>query len=509
VTAGPAASPVHRSPAGGTCFGKAARRRFGASPERLAVAARGRLLLGVRLIDEATEQLLATWYGRLEPHALDAESEEDRQRYVDLDAWKGADGEVLALRGPAAVNKILGAIRLAARQRAAASTHLFAGFTGTGKTTELNRLTQALRDPAWSPGFTVLRVSAKQYHGMNGALSIEEMAVLLVAGIGEAALESLGEQALPKLKKGIWESVHERLRHLLDGHVTLKLGLLDIKPALFNGGTGLRDRLREALGERVHEKLRTFVHELVLDLALRISPRQLVVVVDDLEKYTVSTMNVASVYQQMADLFFLHGPLLRLPSCHTIYTVPPYLAFLNPGIMGTFANHVHLLPNIKVQGRPPEREPYSDGLEALTQMIAKRVDLDRLFGATRDACMRQVVLASGGHLRDLATLMRNIIEIGLDRYLPLGMREVEAAITRNSALRSNLLKDDLDVLLEVSKFGDLGPLEKSRLGAFAGVMDQHLMLCYWNGDFWYDAHPIVARKLQRARETSSPGEKSR
>ncbi|MEX1363155.1 MAG: hypothetical protein AB1Z98_08520, partial [Nannocystaceae bacterium] len=44
-----------------------------------------------------------------------------------------------------------------------------------------------------------------------------------------------------------------------------------------------------------------------------------------------------------------------------------------------------------------------------------------------------------------------------------------------------------------------------RLGAFAGVMDQHLMLCYWNGDFWYDAHPIIAHKLQRARETSASG----
>jgi len=460
------------------------------------------------MIDEATEQLLATWYGRLEPHPLDAESEEDRQRYVDLDAWLGADGERHALRGPAVVNKILGVIRLAARQQAPASTHLFAGFPGTGKTTELNRLARALRDPAWSPGFTVLRVSAKQYHGMNGALSIEEMAVLLVAGIGQAALEALGEQALPKLKKGVWESVHERLRHLLDGQVTLKLGVVDIRPALFNGGTGLREQLREALGERAHEKLRSFVHEFVLDLALRISPRQLVVIVDDLEKYTVSTPHVASVYQQMADLFFLHGALLKLPSCHTIYTVPPYLAFLNPGITGAFANHVHLLPNIKVQGRPPEREPYYDGIEALTQMMAKRVDLDRLFGATRRASMQQVVLASGGHLRDLNNLMRALIEIGLERYLPLGTREVEEAITRTSALRSNLLKDDLDVLLEVSKFGDLGPVEKSRLGAFAGVMDQHLMLCYWNGDFWYDAHPIVARKLQRARETSSPGEQT-
>jgi hypothetical protein len=37
-------------------------------------------------------------------------------------------------------------------------------------------------------------------------------------------------------------------------------------------------------------------------------------------------------------------------------------------------------------------------------------------------------------------------------------------------------------------------------------MDQHLMLCYANDAFWYDAHPIIVPMLQQARETSSPGE---
>jgi hypothetical protein len=460
------------------------------------------------MIDEATEQLLSDWDERLKPYPLEAEDEDDLKRYVDLDAWIGADGEPRALRGPAVVDEILGSIRIAARQPSSATTQLFAGFPGTGKTTELNRLAQALRESTRSPGFCVLRISAKQYHEMTDALSVEEMAVLLVAGIGEAALESLGEQAFPKLQRGeIWKNIHERLRRLLDGQVTFKLGIADIKPALFKG-KGLRDQLREALGERGHDKLRSFVHEFVLELAMRVSPRQLVVLVDDLEKFTVSTPNVPVVYQQMADLFFLYGSLLKLPNCHTIYTVPPYLAFLNPGIMGVFDGQVQLLPNIKVQGRPPEREPYSEGIEALTQLMAKRVDLDRLFGPARHACMQRLVLASGGHLRDLANLMRMIIKIGLQRYLPVGMREIETAITQSSAKQGNLLKEDLDVLLEVSKFGNLGTVEKTRLGAFAGVMDQHLMLCYWNGDFWYDAHPILTRRLQRARETSSPGDKT-
>jgi hypothetical protein len=455
---------------------------------------------------DAQEDLLATWYGRLAPdRALDvAENEEDRAWYAALDEATGT-GERQGLRGPAAVENIIRGIRASALQPSGASTHLFAGFRGTGKTTELGRLTRKLRDHG-SPGFSVLRVNAREYHTLGDALSIEEMAVLLAAGIGEAALETLGEQALPRLTKaGVWKRVHDLLRKALGSEaVTFKLGFADIKPALFEGKS-LRDQLQRALGQGAHEKLREFLHEFVLEIAVAVQPRQLVVLVDDLDKYTVSSLRVADVYQQMADLFFHHASLLKLPACHVIYTVPPYLAFLNQEIAGVFGGYLHILPAVKVQGRPPARTLHAEGIAALTRLIEQRVDIGALFGDARVECMERLVIASGGNLRDLETLMRAVVELALDHSLPVAMREVENAINRHSAIRT-LLKDDLDILLEVSKHGDLNLVPRDRLGAFAGAMDQHLMLCYWNGDFWYDAHPLIAHKVQRARETSSPGE---
>lgn len=455
------------------------------------------------------EELLATWYGRLDPGPLDvAESEQDRARYVDLDGWRAPDGQVRGLRGPAVVEKILDTIRLTARQPAPGSTHLFAGFPGTGKTTELGRLTRELGAPGRSPGFSVLRVSARRYHRLDRALSIEEMTVLLMAGIGEAALETLDEAALPRLQKAqsVWDSVHARIKKVLgDSAVTFKLGIADIKPALFGGGTSLRDQLRAALGEKADEKLRELLHGLVLEIATAIHPRQLVVMVDDLEKYTVSTPNVAEVYQAMADLFFHNAALFKLPLCHTIYTVPPYLAFLNQGIEGVFDDLLHLLPSVKVHGRPPERHPYPPGIDALTRIISTRVDLDLLFGTDREACMEQLVIASGGHIRDLASIMKRVVRIALRETLPLGLHDVRNAIIQHGAART-LLKDDLDILLEVSKHGDLGRVETQRLGACAGAMDQQLILCYWNGEFWYDAHPIIAGKVEKARENLSQDE---
>lgn len=304
------------------------------------------------MIVDATE-LLATWYGQLEPESLDVSgSEEDRARYVDFDAWEGPDGQVQKLRGPAVVETILDTIRLAARQATASSTHLFAGFPGTGKTTELGRLAKELRDYPRSPGFSVLRISAKKYHSLDRALSIEEMVILLAAGIGEAALETLGETTLAKARKnGIWSDIHGRIKRAIDTEaVKFKLGPFEIKPALFRGGTSLRDQLREALGEKAHTKLEDLLHGMVEEIAESIKPRQLVVLVDDLEKYTVSTPKVADVYQDMADLFFHNQRIFKLPRCHTIYTVPPYLAFLNQGIEGVFDNLLHRLPSVKFTG---------------------------------------------------------------------------------------------------------------------------------------------------------------
>jgi hypothetical protein len=64
--------------------------------------------------------------------------------------------------------------------------------------------------------------------------------------------------------------------------------------------------------------------------------------------------------------------------------------------------------------------------------------------------MERIVIASGGHLRDLMTFMKDVVLMGLRRAFPLGLREVDDVITQNGSHRGNLLKDGLDVLLEVS-----------------------------------------------------------
>lgn len=442
--------------------------------------------------------LLSKWSRRLDPsHALDPGGEgEDGELYVDLDEWSH-EGQRYALRGSSTVKDIIRAIRVAGESFAGGTTHLFSGFRGTGKTTELNRLARELDALG---NFTVLRVSARDYHHLSDALSIEELAVMLAGGIGEAALEALGEAQLESLKKeGVWTRIHGLLGRAFKGtDISLSFGPVQLKAAL-RQGEGLKVALREALRERPNE-LQDFLHGFIRELAATIRPRQLVVIIDDLEKYNVPTSKVAAVYQDMAQLFFHSPDILKLPHCHTIYTVPPYLAFINPSIADAYDGRLHILPSVKLRERPPDRAPFEPGLAALEGILAQRVDLDRLFGDAREACLRPLVEASGGNIRDLFVLLRDPIEAAVDDGLPVGLAQVERAIQKQAGPRRMLLKGPFEILSEVRQRGDLASIGEERLGAFAAAMDQHLLLCYWNGEFWYDVHPIVEPRLDRGRE---------
>jgi hypothetical protein len=446
--------------------------------------------------------LLARWTRNLDPQrALDLSRAdgEDLEWYVDLDAWS-YDGNLHGLRGRPAVARIVDSIRLAAANFESQSTHLFSGFRGTGKTTELSRLARELE----LHGYTVLRMSARSYHPLSEALSIEEFAVMLAAGIGEAVAEKLGEKQLDDAAR---EKVWARIRGTIVGvfkaaQLSFKLGPMELRAALSQGESAAQS-LSKLIGGR-HDLLQSFLHEFVRDVVASVHPRQIVILVDDLEKFDVPIDRVGPVYRQMANLFFNRSDILKLPNCHVVYTVPPYLTFIHAGVGGKYEQRLYVLPSIKLRGRRPEHEVFPPGLAALRQLLGERVDLQRLFGDEGDAAVNRLISTSGGNLRDLFSLTRDTIQAALRRGLPVGMAEVEEAIQHHAALRP-LLKESFELLRDIEAQGDLTAIDADRQNGFAQAMDQHLVLCYWNGEFWYDTHPMIEPQLERHTQRSEGG----
>lgn len=437
--------------------------------------------------------LLSRWTRNLDPQRpLDLSKDDPTNAwYVDLDAWQHA-GEVHELRGRPAANEIFDSIRIAADGFSTASTHLFSGFRGTGKTTELSRLARALT----ARDFTVLRMSARAYRPMTNALSIAELAIMLAAGMGEAAHEVIGDKQIDDAaRRDVWQRIKQGLeRAFASTALSLKLGPLELRAALGQADS-LQGQLTQLLGGR-RDLLIDFLHGFVEEIALSVRPRQIVFIVDELEKFDVPVDRVGDTYRQMADLFFNSAELLRLPNCHTIYTVPPYVTFIHTGLGAKYEQRLHVLPSVKLRTRRPEHAAFAPGLDALRALLNERVDLGQLFGDDREGCTKRLIAASGGNLKDLFTITRDTIQAALRHGLPVGMREVERAIAGHAAYRP-LLKESYELLRDIEHDGDLTGVDVHRQNGLALAMDQHLVLAYWNGEFWYDTHPLIEPQLAR------------
>jgi hypothetical protein len=65
--------------------------------------------------------------------------------------------------------------------------------------------------------------------------------------------------------------------------------------------------------------------------------------------------------------------------------------------------------------------------------------------------------------------------------------------------RGTLFREDLEILSTIHQTGRLESLSKTQLGSLAGAMDQQLVLCYCNGEPWYDVHPLIWNRLPQSR----------
>jgi hypothetical protein len=348
-----------------------------------------------------------------------------------------------------------------------------------------------------SDDYAVLRFKADDYYHMSDALSVEELALVLAAGIGEQAREKLGIEMLDK--KSVWERMSDFLRQEVEVKtLNLSFGEVELKGRLKQGGK-FKDDLQRLLTDRP-DTLKRFLHGFVARISSNISPRQLVVLVDGLDKFTAPVERVGDVYRAMSDVFFHHAEMLALPHCHVIYTIPPYLAFSNPGIAERFGGKLHVLPSVRIHDRPPKSvSPYRPGVRAMEAVLEHRVDLDRLFGSEREACVAKLVSASGGQTRDLFFLVQEVIRIANKEGLPVGEADAQSAVNAQEQSRGTLFREDLEILSMVHETGRLDSLSKTQIGSLAGAMDQQLVLCYCNGEPWYDVHPLIWNRLPQSQ----------
>lgn len=377
------------------------------------------------------------------------------------------------------------------------SAQLFSGFRGTGKSTELRRLKVQLEEN----GAIVVLCDMQDYLNLTTPIDISDFLLALAGAFGDELQRDESLMGHSVIKEGYWTrfwAFLSRSRVEVAG-LGLNAGVGvgdskiggDIKLNLKEDPTfrqKLQERLKGHLGALVKDVHR-FLGECVL--ALRDKYREptlrVVLLLDSIEQIRGTSVNAPEVASSLETLFMGHANVLRLPDLHVVYTVPPWLKIKAPGVGGLYSGF-QLVPCVKVRHR--NGKPCKESLDELERIIAKRGDWRRLLGDDRER-LDEILLASGGYLRDLFRILQAVLRLARLDGLPASpnARTLALAEVRNSYLP--LANDDAQWLHRIHATGSTELDGQDKLHDLARFYDTHLVLTYRNGDEWVSIHPLL------------------
>lgn len=372
-----------------------------------------------------------------------------------------------------------------------ASVQLLSGFRGTGKSTELRRLRRRLE----AAGHLVALCDIEDFVNLSTPIDVSDFLIVVAGAFGDelARAEMLGRDPA---REGYWE----RLTAFMKGtrieieEVAIS-SPVEVKASLKSDPT-FKQRLQKTMAGHLGslaEDVRTFLKDAVRKLRAKHGiDKQVVLLVDSMEHIRGTSTNADEVHRSVEMLFAGHADKLHLPDLHVVYTVPPYLKVRYPNLGGLYApGGLQILPAIKLRDDASDVRSRA-GLDILRNVVGSRGDWQRLLGKRK--LLDELILHSGGHLRDLLRLVAEVIRRAPS--LPVDAATVRAAI---SQVRNEFLpisnKDAL-WLRQVAETHSAELEESERLPDLARFLDIHMVLCYRNSHDWYDVHPLIAREVQ-------------
>ncbi|MEZ4406912.1 MAG: hypothetical protein R3A52_10600 [Polyangiales bacterium] len=396
------------------------------------------------------------------------------------------------------------------------TAQLVSGFRGTGKSTELRRLRKVLRDS----GHTVLLCDIEDYLNTGQALDPVDFLYAFVLAVSGAAVESVGDDPLregyltrlknfltrtqveaPELTAGV-KATGDVGAVKAEATAGLKLVLKD-NPSFKERA---RDRWKGSLGSLAAEA-HAYIRELAATLTKGSDPkRRVVIIIDSIEHIQGTLDDAAKVQASIEKMFTVHSDLLHFPGVDTVYTVHPYLKIKYANIDDFFPfGGLQIIPTLKVRERGDPTKPGELGaprknaLDAIARVVEQRGDWWHLLGSGDEGRERldTLILASGGHLRDLIRLLAEIVR--RTRDLPATPAVFDAAVNhvRNQALP--IADDDAEWLAEIARSHTTCLPSENKVPSLARFLDTHRVLCYRNGNEWFDVHPLIrAAVLEQA-----------
>ena len=379
------------------------------------------------------------------------------------------------------------------------SVQLLSGYRGTGKSTELKRLKAGLEEA----GYLVFLCDIEDYLNLSTPVDVSDFLMVAAGAFGEAVnkrLEKDGHQP----HEGYWE----RFRAFWDG---LEIEVPKLSASIGTGpaSIGIRANLRSDptfkeqlqkhmaghLGALVAD-VRRFLEDCVKILREHYGDQEIVLLLDSIEHIKGTLANVQDVHNSVERLFAGHPEKLCLPNLHVVYTVPPYLKVRHPNVGALYGPAgLRVLPTFKLYTQEGKHIP--EGFDAMERVVSRRGDWKRLLGKER-ALLDRLIQSSGGHLRDLLRLLAEVLL--RTRVLPVPESTVDSAISQVRTEFLPIPNNDALWLAKIADSHEVALEELAALPSLARFFDTHLVLCYRNGEEWYDVHPLVREHVRAQAE---------
>jgi len=423
-------------------------------------------------------------------------------RYVPLDEGtpvRGSDGRscmddlaVTILRAPPEV----------------LTCQLFSGFPGTGKTTELTRLGARLTASRDLPTHVVY-VDFQDYINLYAAASVTDVLQVIAYVLDREATVAEGKD--PETTPGYLSRLADFLTRTdveLKG-IETKIGVEAFATSLkleAKHNPTFRAAVHKALAGRFQQfaaDARSEMTQALVRLQRTTHAQRVVLICDGLEKIApVREEEREQVENSVETLYVQHAELLHLP-CHAIYTFPVWLRFRTAPLGNLYDRDPQILPSVKVAEQDVACTPYRAGYDKLVEILRRRLDLGRIFGADLTVTLEPLVAASGGYTRDLLRLVREVLYQAT--VFPATPRDCETVARRLAEDYARTIRTpDLDLLVEVATTHGLPAGDSARLARFGRLFEQFLILAYRNGSEWYDVHPLVRRAPMVKARLGSP-----
>lgn len=375
-------------------------------------------------------------------------------------------------------------------------TYLFSGNRGTGKTTELMRLAEQLKQQ----NCEVFYLNMLEYFNPTTPLEVTDFLICVLGGFSEKIAARFGKNPGDH---GFFERVGNFLKSEVKiegleleaggGDVTANLKMSLQQDPTFK--QKLQDGTRGHVA-RLVQQAREFALEAVNEIRRHAPNRKIVLIVDSVEQLrgVGDSKSVAKVFESVENLFSGHADKLKFPPLYMVCTVPPYLSALAGSLASLYSGgKIYMLSSVHVyKCCPPDGgEPVQsdDGLQAMLEIVAKRFPEWNEFFTPEQ--LRRLAANSGGDLRDYFRLVKLCIPQALyQRLLPLPDAVIASA---ENDLRNDmpLARDDRNWLKKIQQSHQRELDSRDKLPDFARLTEGKYILNYRNGTDWFDVHPLL------------------